>query len=84
MKWFSENQRASITPPLRLYSSGAPRHLPYFRGGAEYQHFIFIELTLSSFILIFIFNLFNLDNLEANYDTASFYSISAAAQDDVD
>ena len=28
------------------YSSGAPRHLPYLRGGAEYQHFIFIELTL--------------------------------------
>ena len=28
------------------YSSGAPRHLPYLRGGAEYQHFIFVELML--------------------------------------
>ena len=30
----------------KSYSSGASRHLPYFRGGVDRQHFIFIELTL--------------------------------------
>ena len=40
------------------YSSGAPRHLPYLRVGAEYQHFIFVELTLI-IILNFKYNLLN-------------------------